>query len=413
MTRLRRAFRWLLPRATLVGVGILLAVGMIEVYARVTHLGSGGFWEPDRRFGWRNIPGVRGWESCFGECETRVEISSRGLHDREIPYEKAAGARRVLLLGDSMTAALQVPLDATFAKVAEAALRQTEPGVEVINTGTNGFGTDNELIYYREEGRRYDPDVVVLAMYLANDIYNNSRELELLFGGQGHKPYFTLDDGGALVLRNFPVAESGGLGTAVGTFLKRNFQSPRFLAQVLKLREGVPAFLQPLLAATGGGRAPETSAGTTSGATVSTAAVAKQADQPSDDVCAAVYSVKLEEAWAITRKLITTLRNEAAQDGAELVVAVLPAGPQLTPQVDPATGAETWYCDRPNEELESFLKAEGIPTIDLLDPMREAARSGERYHFTRDFHMNEAGNRLVGQILAERLQPIMDRMAQR
>jgi len=30
-----------------------------------------------------------------------------------------------------------------------------------VNAGHAGFGTDNELLFYEDEGRRYDPDLVV------------------------------------------------------------------------------------------------------------------------------------------------------------------------------------------------------------------------------------------------------------
>jgi hypothetical protein len=84
-----------LSRAVAVFIGIFFALVVLEVAARVLHLGSGGFWEPYSLYGWRNIPNAKGWESCYGECQVYVEINSQGLRDYEIPYEKPAGTKRV------------------------------------------------------------------------------------------------------------------------------------------------------------------------------------------------------------------------------------------------------------------------------------------------------------------------------
>ena len=392
--------RTLLARGIAVLLGILFALAVLEVAARVLHLGSGGFWEPYSLYGWRNIPNAKGWESCYGECEVYVEINSKGLRDEEIPYEKPAGTQRVLLLGDSMTAAMQVPLEDTFGKVLEQALneRLTTETWEVVNGGINGFGTDNELLFYRLEGKNYRPDVVVVAIYLANDIYNNSYELEVSLGGNGHKPYFSLDDNEQLVLHNYPVEGTDNLFVKAGTFLKKYFQLPRFVAQVLELRTNVPPALQPLVELVSGQRGAqqiqereeEAGAGNNNQA-------ANQSGQRVN-ICAQQYAPIVEEAWAITEALLLQMRAEVEAEGAQLVILAIPAAPQLIP---PAEG-KRWYCDRPNEELDAFLKEAGIPYLDLLDPFRQhILDGGEALYYETDFHLNADGHRLAGELLGE------------
>jgi hypothetical protein len=71
--------------------------------------------------------------------------------------------------------------------------------------------------------------------------------------------------------------------------------------------------------------------------------------------------------------------------------------PQLIP---PAEGQE-WYCERPNEELNTFLDEAGIPYLDLLEPFREHILSGgDPLYFETDFHMNTAGHQMAGELLA-------------
>lgn len=378
--------RSLWKNLVLAGVSLLLTLAGLEAAARTLHLGSGGFWEPHPLYGWRNIPGASGWESCYGNCAVPVTINRLGLRDREIGYEAPDGHRRIVFLGDSMTAALQVPLEATFVKLLEQQLNAAGPqgSWEVLNAAVNGYGTDNELLFFQHEARKYEPEYVILAIYLANDVYENSHNLELARGSTGPKPYFLLDDEGRLQLQNFPVPETDSVTVRLGTFLKKHFQLPRFAAEALRLRAQVPSFLQPVVRLLGGARgSPPAERGT--------------ADRDrGGDICDPVYSAEIEEAWAITRALILQLRDEVGADGARLAVLAIPASPQVKP---PAEGEE-WYCDRANEVLDGFLEEQGIPYLDMLQPFRDhMLAGGEPLYYTRDFHMNAAGQGLSGRLL--------------
>src|SRR6266852_5611185 len=65
--------------------------------------------------------------------------------------------------------------------------------------GTSGYSTDQEYLFYRTEGVRYSPRVVVLFFYY-NDVLYNDRDR---FAGQP-KPLLA-DQGGRLQLVNDPV----------------------------------------------------------------------------------------------------------------------------------------------------------------------------------------------------------------
>lgn len=389
---MKSILRKILPNLILVFFSLLLTVGMLEVFARVMHLGTGGFWEPYPTFGWRNIPNAKGWESCYGECEVYVEINDKGLRDREIPYEKPAGTERVLLLGDSMTAAMQVSLEDTFAKQSETHINnRLDTQWEVINGGINGFGTDNELIFYREEAVKYDPDIVIVTMYLANDIYNNSRVLELRTGGESHKPYFLLSESGELELQNFPAANTDTLGIKIGSFFKKYFQLPRFIAQTMNLRGEVPGWLRPIVSLFGGNRGAGGNAQTQEGE-----GSAQPARLPT--ICDEVYTPEIEEAWEITEAILLQMREEVEANGSQFAVLLLPTAAQVIP---PKEG-ETWYCERPNTLLTTFLTEQNIPYLDLLQPFRDhMLAGGDTLYFQRDFHMNINGNHLTGELLAD------------
>lgn len=395
--------RKLLQNLALTLFSLLFTLALLEGAARIFKLGTGLFWQPDSELGWVNIPNATGWESCYGECQIQVTINSQGLRDREIPYENESGATRILMLGDSTTAAMQVALEDTFVKQVEADLNQNEGNWEVINGGVNAYGTDNELLFYRLEGQKYDPDVVFLNVYLANDVYNNNPTLELRYGGQSAKPYFTLADSGDLELQNFPIEDTATFWTKVGTFLKKNFQLPRFVAQTLSLRGEIPEWMQPIVRLFGGGRgavttdeADEAVAADDSGgaADVEQAGEATAVPDPDrrPDICDPDPLPIVEDAWAVTEALILQLDKEVAANDAQLAVLLIPAAPQIIP---PEAG-ESWYCDLPNEQLTAFLADAGIPYLDMLPDFREEVLAGHGpYYFERDFHMNSLGHDLT------------------
>jgi hypothetical protein len=367
--------RKLLQNLALTLFSLLFTLALLEGAARIFKLGTGLFWQPDSELGWVNIPDASGWESCYGECQIKVTINSLGLRDREIPYEKAPDTTRILMLGDSTTAAMQVELEETFVKQLESSLNDDGGSWEVINAGVNAYGTDNELLFYRLEGAEYDPDIVFLNMYLANDIYNNNPVLELRYGGQSAKPYFTLAEDGSLELQNFPVEDTATFWTKVGTFLKKNFQLPRFVAQTLALRGEIPSWLAPVVRLFGGGRGATAASETEQVAEAGEgdgSETAVQTPQRRPDICDPDPLPIVEEAWQVTEALILELEKETAANGAQLAVLIIPAAPQIVPP----EGDADWYCDVPNDRLTAFLDEASIPYLDMLPGFREAALAG-------------------------------------
>ena len=71
-----------------------------------------------------------------------------------------------------------VDLQNSFAKQLESKISQLSIDVEVYNLGVGGYGTLQEYLVYRDVGQKYKPDIVLLGMYLGNDIRNNSYTLE-------------------------------------------------------------------------------------------------------------------------------------------------------------------------------------------------------------------------------------------
>ena len=73
----------------------------------------------------------------------------------EISFSKPAGTQHIVVLGDSLVWGFGVEEHELFTHVLEEKLR---PGARVINLGVSGYSTDQELLLYRDRGRKYDPD---------------------------------------------------------------------------------------------------------------------------------------------------------------------------------------------------------------------------------------------------------------
>ncbi len=144
----------------------------------------------DDTLGWKNIPDFTA--TTMGKP---LRINSKGLRDREYPYEKPAGTRRILVLGDSMTWGLGVGDDELFTEVLEKRLETEQPRWEVINAAVSGYGTDQEFLFLRQEGFKYQPDIVMVLFYLVNDREDNVSTIRYGLG----KPCFARGTVDALV----------------------------------------------------------------------------------------------------------------------------------------------------------------------------------------------------------------------
>lgn len=128
--------------------------------------------EKARLYGWASKPGER---LSFVDPETGERFferaNSEGWRDVEHTFEKAKGRVRVLFVGDSFTFGT-VPFAALYTRRVEAKLHEMGyPSVEVISIGVGGWGPDQELEVLRNEGVRYDPDLVIY-QFCSNDIAN-------------------------------------------------------------------------------------------------------------------------------------------------------------------------------------------------------------------------------------------------
>lgn len=169
--------------------------------------------------GWAVRPDVTGMP-VFENCT--LNTNSRGIRgESEYAYEKPAGKKRILVLGDSFTFGEEVNDTETYAYY----LQQLLPGTEVINFGVHGYGHDQMLLYLREEGVKYRPDIVLLG-FIDDDMYRN------MVGFRDYaKPSFKMVNG-QLALLNSPV-------TSPDDMLKQEFFRLKFVDVLTMLHQKI------------------------------------------------------------------------------------------------------------------------------------------------------------------------------
>jgi lysophospholipase L1-like esterase len=153
----------------------------------------------DANLGWANREGVSGVDHpAKGVPSYRVKINSRGLRGPEVEPRKLPGVRRIAFLGDSNTFGFGIEEGGRFSDL----LARMVPGIEALNCGVFGYGTDQEAIYLERQLLGFAPDMVVLAVS-AGDL---SDVMSSVNGGAS-KPFCRLIDG-KFTLNNVPVPKS-------------------------------------------------------------------------------------------------------------------------------------------------------------------------------------------------------------
>jgi hypothetical protein len=130
--------------------------------------------------------------------QVSIGINSAGIRDREYSLEKPPGKTRIVVLGDSFTSGLEVNSEELFTEIMERSLNNCE----VLNFGINGFGPAQEFLILKEKAISYQPDLVLMVIYLRNDFDDLTEVFNWAPGYQ--RPRVVLEEG-EIVFKNIPV----------------------------------------------------------------------------------------------------------------------------------------------------------------------------------------------------------------
>ncbi|NLH72998.1 MAG: hypothetical protein GX456_08090 [Verrucomicrobia bacterium] len=151
----------------------------------------------DPELGWKLTPNWTGSHRTF-DFTVRYTINEAGLRaDSPLPSDRRG--RLFAVVGDSFTFGLGVNDDETFVHLLNRRFRSE---VTFVNFSVPGYSTDQETLLIERDVLKWSPDVLLLGVYVANDLFDNLLEYPLQVNHA--KPRFELC-AGQLVLTNVPV----------------------------------------------------------------------------------------------------------------------------------------------------------------------------------------------------------------
>jgi hypothetical protein len=407
MSRKRR----IAANLALVLMGVLMAFVVAEAAVRLSGLAKVSLYTWDAYRGWGLKPGAAGWQRDEGAGFVRVNRA--GFRGPEWTVAKPPDTLRVAVVGDSFTEAPQVAYDQTFCAVAEHALGGCKglggKRVQVMDFGTDAYGTAQELITLRRHAWRYSPDLVVLAFFSGNDLRNNSTVLE----SDKCRPFYVYA-GDQLIL-------GGPFERSRWFYLSCMVRFESRHSQVLNLigdaKSDIRSEIKALEAARRSAGVPKPAARAVEGGFMP---VAEQPPAPlihepglEDNIYNPPATPVWRDAWRVTEGIITMMARETAAHQVPLLVVTL-ANP---PQIFPSRTVRGYYLATyrstdifyPDERIKALGEREGFDVLNLAAPMQ--AYADEHQAYLAGFkdtklgvgHWNAEGHRVAGELIARKI----------
>ena len=390
-------------RLLAVGLGLAAALVFGELGLRfTTH--STRLFEPHPTLGRRFRPGLDVTHTDK-ESQRPVRVRTNSLGYRSPEPSAAPGSFRVLLLGDSFSAQIQLDEPQTVAGM----LRRQElcPGRRTVvhNFGVDGLHPGHALKILDGPARDVEADAIVLQLFLSNDV----GELAAGLGGGSDLRFGVVD--GELV----EVDGTAGARRSLNTWLARNsllyvWQKEKVKALVGRWKAGHAPVMPTTPEAT------EVAEATKPEVAPSTREVPSDAALLHREVAASGvpdwYWVYLppDEAWrrgweAFTA-VLDAIRQRAEARGIPLVLVQVPNRIEVDDGLYQAAGLHAVYPEAAFDfssaaaRLRAYATKRGVPLIQP-HPAFRAADPDELYFWFG--HVTDAGSRLVTEPLAAEL----------
>ena len=314
---------------------------------------------PDASLGYRLRPHAR-TRYVTAEFDTEIAINAQGVRDDEPIGPKPANERRIVVLGDSLVLSVQVDARETFCRLLEERLNSGGGPIHyrVINAGVQGYGPVEELLFYREVARAFQPDLVIETIFVGNDA-------EDAYANRGR-------------LQGPPRASADVLSQSFSARLRRVVRRSLVL-QVLRLRvvsvtDRLSNWMSP--------------------------------PEPPLQSYASKPAQRITDGLRVSAECVRRLADEAAADGARTMIMLMPARFQVDDADygrlrDIVAGAGgTLVRDAATSRFADALGPLRLPLFDALPPLR-AALPGPDVFFQQTVHLTPRGHRVVADALAQ------------
>jgi len=298
------------------------------------------------------------WEREAGR-ETYIITNNLGYVGTDVALEKRNNVTRIAMLGDSMTAALQVDYYNNFSSILENTLNTSaaESGkrFEVLNYGIGGTGTFLQYQTYQKNIAPYKPDAVFLIFFTKNDYHDN-------YG----KSNFNLEDYKNERSKLTPM-KIFLLNSQLVKFVLRGARTNAIFSSILSkvgFEEEIREHIFRVLAQRKG-----------------------ELEQG-------------EDFYEYTFTIIDRLRKRVESDGTQFFVVILPTG-------DLYEKAGVWKQEEKITKLIDFLEKEEIKYLNSAEPLASAKQKYPGKCFTNYCnigHFNELGHEVFAKILYDFIQ---------
>ena len=340
----------------------------------------------DSERGWQNLPNAQGWQRKEGE--SYIEINSNGLRDRNYTKVKPENTFRIAVLGDSFTFAAQVPHEQIYTSILESNLATCKAfkgkNIEVINFAVDGYGTAQELLTLRQQVWDYQPDLVLLAFYIGNDVIDNSKALENNY----YRPFFVYENGELLPDYSF---QDLGLEYSDRYFITFVDRFPAWLVNRSRILQVVKkAELE---------------------------AKKRNAVHHFNTLTAQIFQPPVDknwqEAWQITDNLIVIMHEEVKEKKADFLLMLIADPIQVHPdEIEQETyrlALDVKDFNYPDQRLQKLSETHNFPILSLTQPFRDYGK--ENLNCLHGFensglctgHWNPQGHQFTAELINQKL----------
>jgi hypothetical protein len=306
-------------------------------------------------------PGFRG---TYRNAEFAIDIAvnAQGLRGPDIVSPKPAGTYRVVALGDSFTFGQGVQYEQAWPELVE---RRLGPPVEVVNAGWSAGSPGGYDRYLGSYGMRFEPDLVVVAVFVGNDVVEDLAERET-----ADRPIEQVEFASRYITNlQVRVGVVGAFREVVDTALPNLYELAT--VAVVKAQYALGAHRTHF-----------------------------------DYILADDEPAEIAAGWTRTLGMLGAIRDRAASRGARFGVVVIP----FYDQVAGTRYGPGYTVDRPQRRIATHCAQQRIPCLDLLPAMRASPNASALYYL-KDGHWTPRGQEVAATAIAdwlvrERLVPV-------
>lgn len=311
----------------------------------------------------------------YGDFNVSIAINSYGLRDYERPV--LSNAKRILVMGDSMTFGFGVEMNETYSKYLERKLNSKGSKYEVFNAGwADGYSLDSYYLYLKNDGiKKFKPDVIIVEFFVYNDITDISLNR------------WVNDSNGLPIKITSPYYDVDG---------QNRLRSAKRVLPLLK-NSIVQGIYESLLA--------RSNLFVLIKSTISNMLTVSSANRVFDKQ----YNPDIQNEWEINENVLLAIKGIADKNNAKLLVVVMPVNFQVNDNLwneySASIGAGKLSRTKPDDLMKKFGSSHGIKVIDVYDSFHEEYKK-EPLFLRIDGHFNPEGHKLVADDIYNYLQQL-------